>query len=140
MKGTKYTICVFAHTSYIFLTYLGNLRPSSKTNSGFILLNCIQEFIQINILLIKMSRYHVSSFTQTLFPSYYKTMVVSIYHLSCTQKSHHQFRGKPIALLAKKQHITETMLCQCECGIPEKSNIVIFSSITRLRYEDNEKH
>lgn len=73
MKGTKYIICVFAHSSYIFLKYLGSLRPSSKTNSGFCFLNCIQEFIQINILLIKMSRYHVSSLTPSLFPSYYKT-------------------------------------------------------------------
>lgn len=74
-----------------------------------------------------MPRCHVSSLTQTLSPSYYRTVVVSISHLFfSTQKSHHQFRGKSTAVSAKKQHITETMLDQLACGIPGKSNIVGF--------------
>lgn len=71
--------------------------PLPKSNLGFCFLNCIQQFIQTNALLSKMSRYHVPSLTQTLSLSCYKTVVVSISHLFfSTQKCHRQFRGKSL--------------------------------------------
>lgn len=82
VKATKYII-------YVCTCNLHFLKESLKSyvfksNSGLYFLNCIQEFIQINTLLIKMSRYYVSSLIQTLSPSSYKTVVVSISHLSST--------------------------------------------------------